>query len=143
MACASCSSRNGLASPSLVRGRPRGRATTGRAAHAGCVCVCVLIGPSEDVSYESRIYVGEGEDPRARVDSHHANKNFCTRLVLFTSIGQTLNKATIRCLEARLLELVAAAGRAELDNANAPSLPPLSEPDVADAESFLTDMLVI
>ena len=105
--------------------------------------VYLLIGPAEDVTYESRIYVGEGEDPRARIDAHHASKDFWNRLVLFTSFGQTLNKATIRYLEARLLQLAAAARRAELDNGNAPALPPLSEPEIADAESFLSDMLVI
>jgi Domain of unknown function (DUF4357) len=105
--------------------------------------VYVLVGPAEDVKYENRIYVGEGEDPRARIDSHHANKDFWNRIVLFTSFGQTLNKATIRYLEARLLQLAATAGRAELDNGNAPALPPLSEPEIADAESFLSDMLVI
>ena len=95
------------------------------------------------MSYDARIYVGEGEDPRARIDSHHASKDFWNRLVVFTSFGQTLNKATIRYLEARLLDLAASAGRAELDNATAPPLPPLSEPDTADAESFLADMLLI
>jgi hypothetical protein len=105
--------------------------------------VYVLTGPAENVEFESRIYVGEGEDPRARIDSHHANKDFWNRVVLFTSFGQTLNKATIRYLEARLLQLAATAGRAELDNGNAPALPPLSEPAIADAESFLSDMLVI
>ncbi len=105
--------------------------------------VYVLIGPAEDVKHEHRIYVGEGEDPRARIDSHHANKDFWNRVVLFTSFGQTLNKATIRYLEARLLQLAATAQRAELDNGNAPALPPLSEPEIADAESFLSDMLVI
>lgn len=105
--------------------------------------VYLLTGPAEDPQYESRIYVGEGEDPRARIDNHHANKDFWNRLVLFTSFGQTLNKATIRYLEARLLQLASAAGRAEIDNGNAPALPPLSEPEIADAESFLSDMLVI
>ena len=105
--------------------------------------VYVLVGPADDAKYEARIYVGEGEDPRARIDHHHANKDFWNRVVLFTSFGQALNKATIRYIEARLLQLAAKAGRAELDNGNAPGLPPLSEPEVADAESFLTDMLVI
>lgn len=105
--------------------------------------VYVLVGPPEDTTFEARIYVGEGEDPRARVDHHHANKDFWSRVVLFTSFGQALNKATIRYLEARLLQLAAAAGRAELDNGNAPGLPPLSEPDREDGELFLTDMLVL
>jgi hypothetical protein len=42
-----------------------------------------------------------------------------------------------------LLKLAASAKRAELDNGNVPALPPLSEPEVADAEAFLTDMRVI
>jgi hypothetical protein len=105
--------------------------------------VYVLVGPADEASYEARIYVGEGEDPRARIDSHHASKDFWNRLVLFTSFGQSLNKAMIRYLEARLLLLAANAGRVELDNGNAPALPPLSEPDAADAESFLADMLLI
>ena len=105
--------------------------------------VYLLLGPSDDAEHDARIYVGEGEDPRTRIDAHHANKDFWTRLVVFTSFGQTLNKATIRYLEARLLQLAASAGRAALDNGNAPALPPLSEPEVEDAESFLADMLVI
>ena len=105
--------------------------------------VYVLVGPADEASYEARIYVGEGEDPRARIDSHHASKDFWNRLVLFTSVGQVLNKAMIRYLEARLLQLAANADRVELDNGNAPSLPPLSEPETADAESFLADMLLI
>lgn len=105
--------------------------------------VYVLVGPAEDVRYEMRIYVGESEDPQGRLDSHHASKDFWNRLVMFTSFGQALNKATIRYLEARLLKLAADAGRGELDNGNVPGLPSLSEPDAADAESFLEDMLVI
>jgi hypothetical protein len=38
--------------------------------------VYVLAGPEEDAQFEDRIYVGEGEDPRARIDNHHANKDF-------------------------------------------------------------------
>ncbi|HVW46640.1 MAG TPA: DUF4357 domain-containing protein [Solirubrobacterales bacterium] len=64
-------------------------------------------------------------------------------MVLFTTTGQLLNKATIRYLEARLLEIAASNGRAELDNGTAPGLPPLSEPDQQDAESFLLDILLI
>lgn len=105
--------------------------------------VYVLVGPPESAKYEARIYVGEGEDPRARIDAHHGSKDFWNRLVLFTSTGEVLNKAAIRYMEARLLELALGAGRAELDNGNAPGLPPLTEPDQQDAESFLDDMLII
>jgi Domain of unknown function (DUF4357) len=105
--------------------------------------VYALLGPADSAEADARLYVGEGEDTRNRIDAHHANKDFWTQLIVFTSFGQALNKATIRYLEAKLLQLAASAGRAELDNGNAPALPPLSEPEVEDAESFLADMLVI
>jgi hypothetical protein len=105
--------------------------------------VYVLAGPPEDATHEARVYVGESDDTRPRIDTHHANKDFWNRLVVFTSVGDGLNKATIRYLEARLLQLAAEAGRAELDNGTAPPLPYLSEPDREDAEAFLNEMLVI
>ncbi len=45
-------------------------------------------------------------------------------------------------LESRLVALASEAKRAELDNGNVPQLPALSEADVADAESFLRDLLL-
>jgi hypothetical protein len=105
--------------------------------------VYLLVGPAEDAKRDARVYIGEGEDPRTRLDAHHSEKDFWTRFVLFTASGQLLNKATIRYIEARLLELAASTGRAELDNGTAPGLPPLNEPDQQDAESFLRDILLI
>jgi Domain of unknown function (DUF4357) len=105
--------------------------------------VYVLVGPPENAKFEARIYVGEGEEPKARIDSHHAEKDFWNRLILFTTVGQVLNKAAIRYLEARLLALATAAGRAELDNGTGSGLPALEEADQQDAESFLHDMLII
>jgi hypothetical protein len=105
--------------------------------------VYILVGPAEGAKADARIYVGEGEDLRSRLDSHHATKDFWTRLVLFTTSGQLLNKATIRYLEARLIEIAASSGRAELKNGTTPGLPRLSEPDRQDAESFIQDILLI
>jgi hypothetical protein len=105
--------------------------------------VYVLVGPPENAKFEARIYVGEGEDPRDRIDAHHAKKDFWSRLVLFTSTGQVLHKATITYIEARLLQLATARGRAELDNGTAPTPALLNEADQQDAESFLGDMLII
>lgn len=105
--------------------------------------VYLLVGPAEDARRDARIYVGEGEDPRGRLDAHHSEKDFWTRFVLFTTSGQVLNKATIRYLESRLVQLATETGRAELDNGTAPGVPPLTEPDQQDAESFLLDVLLI
>jgi hypothetical protein len=46
-------------------------------------------------------------------------------------------------LESRLVGLAHLAKRAEVGNGNAPALPALSEPDIADVENFLREMLLI
>jgi hypothetical protein len=103
--------------------------------------VYVLVGPGSDALPE--IYVGEAEELRSRVDSHQQSKDFWTRVVAFISKDGNINKAHVRYLESRLIGLAAAAKRAELANCTAPALPALSEPDTADMENFLREMLVI
>lgn len=105
--------------------------------------VYVLVGPAENVSMSGRVYIGETDDLKSRLDQHHARKDFWTRAVVFTSKDSNLNKAHVRYLENRLIGLAATAGRAELDNATTSGTTPLSEADSADAEAFLADMLVI
>ena len=105
--------------------------------------VYLLVGPTESGLLPSRVYIGETDDLPSRLDSHNKNKDFWNRVIVFTSKDANLNKAHIRFLEARLIGLASAAKRAELDNGNAGSLPPLSEPDTAEAEAFLAEMLLI
>lgn len=105
--------------------------------------VYVLVGPPEGGAKSSRIYVGETDVLKDRLDSHQKNKDFWTRVVVFTSKDANLNKAHVRYLEARLLSIAARADRAELDNGSATTLPGLSDADRADMESFLADMLLI
>jgi hypothetical protein len=62
---------------------------------------------------------------------------------LFTSKDQNLNKAHVRYLESRLVRLAHEAGRAEVDNANAPNAPSLSEAKAAEMDAFLDEMLVL
>lgn len=103
--------------------------------------VYVLWGPGESGQLP-RVYVGEGEVVLPRLDQHANQKDFWTHAVVFTSKDQNLNKAHVQYLEARLVALAAEAKRAELDNGNVPQLPTLSEPDRADAEAFLEDLLL-
>ncbi|MFN3327112.1 MAG: GIY-YIG nuclease family protein, partial [Bryobacteraceae bacterium] len=103
--------------------------------------VYVLWGPGESGQL-LRIYVGEGDSVLSRLDQHAKQKDFWTHAVVFTSKDQNLNKAHVKYLEARLVQLAADAKRAELDNGNIPQLPTLSEADKADAEAFLQDMLL-
>ena len=103
--------------------------------------VYVLTGPSEDGA--ARVYIGEADVLRDRLKQHAARKDFWTRLVAFTSTNEGLNKAHVRYLEARLVGLAREANQWEMDNGTQPGSPPLSEPDKADAEWFLAEMLVI
>jgi len=103
--------------------------------------VYVLWGPG-DAGQLPRVYVGEGDGVLARIDQHVRTKDFWTHAVVFTSKDQNLNKAHGQHLESRLVALATAAKRCELDNGNVPQLPALSEADVADAESFLADLLL-
>lgn len=103
----------------------------------------LLVGPSEATVGKARIYVGEADVLRKRLDQHHSTKDFWTRGIVFTSKDGSLNKAHVKYLEGRLLALARQTQRAELDNGNAPQLPALSEAEVADTEAFLDEMLLI
>jgi Domain of unknown function (DUF4357) len=105
--------------------------------------VYLLTGPPSGVGLKAQLYVGEADEVRERVDQHLKNKDFWTAVVAFTSKDENLNKAHVRYLEARLVRLASKAGRVELLNGTAPALPKLSEPDRADMEAYLREMLVI
>lgn len=105
--------------------------------------VYVLVGPTDSGVPPSRVYIGETDDLRGRLDSHNASKDFWNRVIVFTSKDENLNKAHIRYLEFRLIALAHEVKRAEVENGNKGSSPRLSEPDEAEAEAFLADMLLI
>ena len=103
--------------------------------------VYVLVGPPEE-SGLPRIYVGEGDPIKPRLEQHASKKDFWTSCVAFTSKDDNLNKAHVQFIESRLIDLAGLAKRCLLDNGNAPTLPSLSEADMADAEGFLGEMLL-
>jgi hypothetical protein len=105
--------------------------------------VYVLLGVEESAAGRPRVYIGEGDFVRARFDKHVREKDFWTHLVLFTSRDQALHKAHVQHLESRLVALAYKAKRAAVENENKPQLPTLSEADVADADAFLDDVLLI
>jgi len=105
--------------------------------------VYLLTGPPEGDGLRDRLYVGESDDVRNRMVGHVKEKDFWTAVIAFTSKDSSLNKAHVRYLEARLLQLAAEADRVDLDNTTAPALPPMSEADRADAEGFLQELMPI
>lgn len=103
--------------------------------------VYILMGPPEE-SALPRIYVGEGDPIRPRLDQHASKNDFWTLCVAFTSKDNNLNKAHVQFLESRLIALATNAKRCILENGNTPNLPTLSEADAADAEGFLSELLL-
>ena len=105
--------------------------------------VYLLHGPASQEGLRDLLYVGEADDVRYRVDNHVRGKDFWTTVVAFTSKDDNVNKAHVRYLESRLLQLATAAERASIQNGTAPPLPRLSEADTADMEAYLDEMLII
>jgi hypothetical protein len=103
--------------------------------------VYILIGPDTQPGVD-RVYIGEGDPAKPRLDSHHASKDFWQSFVLFMSKDGSLNKAHIQYLESRLISIAKEAKRCVLDNGNAPGEPSMSEIDKAEAEGFLQEMLL-
>lgn len=102
--------------------------------------VYILVGPGEDD--RPAIYVGEAETVRSRLDEHYVNKDW-QQAVIFTTKGPPRNKAEVKYLEARLLELARQYERCRLENKVVPQRPRLSEPDEAEMKGYLEEMLAL
>ena len=104
--------------------------------------VYVLVGSSEGSGLPT-VYVGEGDPVRERLNQHYSKKDFWDWAVFFVTKDNSLNKAHVQHLEARLLELAHAAKQCKVDNTQKPLPPTLSKSQSADVESFLLDVLGI
>lgn len=88
-------------------------------------------------------YIGEAEDISARIRNHEGQKDWWTTAVLVTSAANNLNKAHVRYLEARLIELARSVGRVPLDNGTTPARPSLTEAAQCNMEAFLEFVLMV
>lgn len=122
----------GLVIPRSLFGSVKNRRELDRAG------VYILVGETD--SPLPRVYVGEGDAVRSRLESHAKQKDFWTHALVFTSKDGNLNKAHVQHLEARLVQMAKEAKRCVLDNKETPQSPSLSEASVAEVEGFLDDM---
>lgn len=105
--------------------------------------VYILVGPSESSASGLAVYVGEGDDVWSRLSSHDDKKDWWTWVVIFVSKDENLTKAHVRWLEARLVDDVKTAKRAEVMNGNAPGGNRLPEPDTADMETYYENVRLL
>jgi hypothetical protein len=98
--------------------------------------VYILVGPSERSNLPV-IYIGEGDPVKPRLNEHYAKKDFWTWGVFFIAKDNSLNKAHVKYLESRLIEMAQDAKQATLDNTNSSTSPNLTEAERADLDSLL------
>ncbi|MCC5876742.1 MAG: GIY-YIG nuclease family protein [Candidatus Sumerlaeia bacterium] len=104
--------------------------------------VYVLTSSPSDSS-ASRIYIGEADKIVSRLEGHYRHKHFWTQGIFFVSMDKRLNKAHVKYLESKLIEIAKKINRCSLQNKEAPKPPNLSAPEIADMQNFLHEMLNI
>ena len=105
--------------------------------------VYLLMG--QDGDHVPRVYVGETENVRNRLNLHYvdAEKDFWQQTIVFTTTGTELDKAQVKYLEARLQELARRAEkqkRAKVEAKKKAQRPKLSEADEAVMEGYLDEV---
>ena len=97
---------------------------------------------TEDLGALPRVYIGEADPLRPRLNQHWAQKDFWTNAVAFAAKDHSLNKAHVRHLEAQLIQRARDLKRCKLENGNMPNAPSMSSADKTQADAFFRDMLL-
>lgn len=107
--------------------------------------VYVLKSDPKENYFSERVYVGESENLRDRLKNHLSNvgKKPFHSFVAFTSTGSMLNKATVRYLEHRLIQIATENQTSEVVNKVSPKKPRISEANQHTMEDFLGQMKLI
>ncbi len=105
--------------------------------------VYILSGYGGEDQNQLRVYIGQGDYVYDRLDEHFKSKSFWDHAVVFVSTSGGLNKAHSAWLEYALVKRAKEAKRCILDNSQTPNEPNLAEPERADTEAFLTEVLRI
>ena len=111
--------------------------------------VYVLRGLDDDSEDLIKLYIGESDEVGERVKRHSppsADKRFWTEAFCCTSKDANLNKAHVRYLERKLVQLAYEAGNCVLENERPESYDPskswLSQADVVSAETYIENALI-
>lgn len=105
--------------------------------------VYMLLNKSADLSEKGQLYIGEAENIFNRLTQHVKEKDFWNEAIVFISKDDNLNKAHIKYLENRLHDIACSANRYELINNQKPTQSSISEPDKAEMEEFLSNILTL
>lgn len=105
----------------------------------------ILAGDDPNSPLKEQVYIGESDNVLSRLTQHNTDstKDFWSRTVVVISKDENLTKAHVRYLESRLIQVATTANRATLTNGTAPIPTSLPEPDIADMEFFLEQLLLL
>lgn len=103
--------------------------------------VYLLIGKNE--LGDNIVYIGEAENIKQRLIQHLGSKDFWNETIIFISKDNNLNKAHIKYLESRLYELAKEAERYSIENSTKPTKSNISEPDQAEMEEFIDNLMLL
>lgn len=107
--------------------------------------IYILAGPDAEAVGGTRAYVGSANSVRERIKQSAAQRDFWETAIAVTTSDDDLSKGHVEYLEARLIELAAAANRVTLDNGTSPAgqRRRLPEADQANMEAFLSNLKII
>lgn len=102
--------------------------------------VYMLFGTDDDGS--KLAYIGESEEALTRLKTHVSEKDFWNEVLVFVSKDNSLNKAHVKYLEARLIEVAKEREHYQL-NQNSEKPPRMSESERATMEQFLENIVFL
>jgi len=103
--------------------------------------VYLLFGKDEED--KDQVYIGEAESILKRLNQHLTQKDFWNETIVFISKDENLNKAHIKYLENRLYDIAKKANRYKIENTITPTQSSISEPDRAEMEEFIENIIML
>ncbi len=105
--------------------------------------VYLLFGKDPEDNSKDMVYIGETEEVYKRLRFHLEKKEFWNYAVVVVSKDNNLNKAHLKYLESKMLDVASRIGRYKIDNANRPKYPAISEPDTAEMEEYFANLALL
>lgn len=102
--------------------------------------IYILVGYTNPEDELPTVYVGQADNVKNRIDQHMKGKDFWDKAVVFVSENK-INSTHAKWLEYALVKRVLEAKRSIVENGNSPSEPTISEPEKAEIQVFLTEIL--
>ena len=101
--------------------------------------VYILIGPEEqdEPSTGIKVYIGEGDGIKPRLESHYKNKTFWDTALIITAGNGGFDKVQIQYIESKLIQIAMNAKTCKLENGNSPNLPSTSHAARINAENTI------